>query len=137
MSVVSIGDVLWLTFKKKYILQSCFLPYRPFVIGKWSDICFSHRHKIIHRSFLGLFSLLIFLNMQITVHKYSRTDPHPLVGRGQRPSAIWCSKFFLPVFMYFEIFNTSKTDSPHQDCFGLWTCVFSQRTLVETISVIE
>lgn len=40
------------------------------------------------------------------------TDSHPLVGRGQRSSAI-CSKFFLPVFMYFEIFNTNEMDSLH------------------------
>lgn len=43
---------------------------------------------------------------------YIKTDPHPLVGRGQLSSAI-CSKVFLPVFMYFEDFNTNDTDSPH------------------------
>lgn len=65
----------------------------------------------------SVFSFLIFLN--ITVHIYMMTDPHPLVGRGLGPLQYDVEIFFyLMCFMYFEIFNTIETDSP-LEAYGL------------------
>ena len=102
-------------FKKNTLSQACFLPYHPSLARL--HIRFHHRHKIIYRRGHRFFYVCFhFWNTQITVHVYKMTDPHPLVGRGQHSSAIWCSTFFfLPVFMYFDIFNTIETDSLRRD----------------------
>lgn len=47
----------------------------------------------------------LLLIMQITVHIYKTTDPHPPVGRGQLSSAVRCSDIFFFLYLCLRIFK--------------------------------